>query len=532
MIRSIAALAAVFVLAAGARGDVLTHKDGRRIEGTITSEADGKIKIKTEFGELEFARADITRVEKGKTRATEFSEREAACKTAEDYYQLGLWAQQKRMTRDTKRCMSKALELDPRHTLAHQFFGHVLYKGDWLTPEERDKRQRADEEADMKARGLVRYQDRWVTPDEQSHLEKNEVLVDGKWLAFDAAQRTKGLELFESAWLPRAEALARIDVAAAEKAANLTFQRFLGPDAIVCGPQSLDELKAIADGLAVGRAWFDTTFQSKPGLELFGGRLAEFYMFSVNEPYVGTVDHFASLTTTVPPGWADVVKKTHGYLWWDPYPLSSVRQWNRSADDVVGHDYHHWGHLLLNRLGYDGRLLPPWFDEGVAALLEFRSHQRNSVFCRGQKGDPPVGPSTGGMPPKKGGTKAGKAPVGTTAVTPFDPKAMREGNWRGALVAGLSDLPAFDKLASLQFNELESADIAASMGIVEWLEAQSPGALRRFLDVLRKTAPLAPTRVLPNSFERERVYQEAFQSAAGMGWKEADQAWRRWIASK
>jgi hypothetical protein len=70
------------------------------------------------------------------------------------------------------------------------------------------------------------------------------------------------------------------------------------------------------------------------------------------------------------------------------------------------------------------------------------------------------------------------------------------------------------------------------MGIVEWIESRGPGSLRRFHDVLRKTAPPAPTRVLPNSFDRERVYDEAFKAATGLGWKEADQAWRRWITAK
>ena len=109
---------------------------------------------------------------------------------------------------------------------------------------------------------------------------------------------------------------------------------------------------------------------------------------------------------------------------------------------------------------------------------------------------------------------------------------MRDGNWRAALVAGMKELPAFDQLASLQFNELESSDIAASMGIVEWLESRGPDALRAFLDVLRRTAPPSPKRVLSTSGERERVYEEAFKAAAGMGWKEADQAWRQWIASR
>lgn len=521
------------VLVAHARADVLVHKDGRRIEGTVISEADGKIRFRATFGELEFPRADVVRIEKGKTRQQELADRESACKTAEDYYQLGLWAKEQKLAGDAKRCMAKAIELDKKHAGAHQFFGHVEYKGDWMTPEERDQRQKADLEADMLARGLVRFQDRWVTPDEKAHLEKNEVLVDGAWIPFADAQRKRGLEEFDGTWLPRSEAIARGHAKDVEALAKIPMQKLITPDALLCGPQSQERLEEIGAGLTKGRAWFDATFQSKPGLELFGGRLAEFYMFQSNPPYLDTIAHFGSLTKSVGGNWAESVQNSHGFLWWDPYPLSSVRQWARGYDDVVGHDYHHWGHLLLNRLGYDGRLLPPWYDEGVAALLEYRTHQHNSVFCRALRSPPPPGPSTGGTPPRKGETKGSRGSASsTTKVAPLDPKAMREGKWRDALVAGMSELPPFDQLASREFNELESADIAASMAIVEWIESRGEGALRRFHDVLRKTAEPAPVRVLPNAILRERVYQEAFQSAVGMGWKEADAAWRQWITTR
>lgn len=523
--------------AAWAQADVIVHKDGRRIEGTITSEAGGKLKIKTSFGELEFARADIVSIERGKTTAQDYADREKACKTAEDFYQLGLWAQKKLMYAETRACMKKATELDPHHALAQQFFGRVLYKGEWMSPEDRDKKQKSDEEAEMLALGLVRWQDqdgnvRWVTPDEKAHLDKHEVLVEGKWIPFEVAQHLKGLQEFDHRWLPAAEAFARADEAIVEGITHVHYHVVLSDDACLAGPQSEDDLQAVAAGLNRGREWFDATLQSAPGLGLFGGRRAEFYLFTSNDEYVNTVDHFASLTTTVTPEWAEAVKKTHGFLWWDPYPLSSARQWNRPEDDLVGHCYHHWGHLLLNRLGYDGRLLPPWFDEGFAAVMEFRVHERNAVYCRGMKGEKPDGPTTGGGAPHKNDTKAGKAPAKTAPVAPFDPKAMRNGQWKAALAAGISEVPAFDELASLQFNELEMSDIAASMGIVQWLESLGPGTLRKFLDVLRKDAPPSPTRVHALSWERDNMYDEAFKAAAGMTRKEADAAWRTWLAKK
>jgi hypothetical protein len=384
----------------------------------------------------------------------------------------------------------------------------------------------------------VRWQDkdgnaRWVTPEEKAHFDKNEVQVEGKWIPFELAQHLKGLQEFDGRWLPAAEAFARADEAMVEGITKAHYHVVLSDDALLAGPQSEEELQSVAAGLNRGREWFDAAFQVPPGLDLFGGRRAEFYLFTSNDEYMNTVEHFASLTTTLPPGWGDAVKQTHGFMWWDPYPLSSARQWNRTPEDLVGHCYHHWGHLLLNRLGYDGRLLPPWFDEGVAALMEYRVHEHNAVFCRGMKNEKLSGPTTGGGVPHKGGdTRAAKVPVKAAPMVPFDPKAMRNGQWKAALVAGLAEAPAFDDLVALQFNELESADIAASMGIVQWLESRGPGTLRKFLDVLRKHAPKSPTRVHERDYERSIMYDEAFKEAVGMNRTEADAAWRTWVAAK
>ena len=516
-----------------ARADVLTTKDGRRMEGKVISETPSAVRFRTGAGEVEIPRAQIESLVTGKTKDEELSEKEKAAKTADEMFQVARWAGEKSLKSQEKRLMKRVLELEAEHAGANQFFGRVLWKGDWLEVPERDRRAREEEEATMLARGLVRFQDRWVTSEEHVHLAQGEELIGGVWMSFADAQRTRGLEEHDGKWLPRAEAFARNDVAAAAKVANQPGNLVLGPDAIVAGPQDEEMLLGILDGLAKGRGWFDSTFQSPAGLELFGGRLAEFYLFESDDAYLATIPHFGSLTKTVSAAWAESVKKTYGFLWWDPYPLSSARRWKRDEKDVVGHCFHHWGHLLLNRLGYDGRLLPPWFDEGLASILEHRIHGRNDVFCRGsRKNDPrPTGPSTGGgNPPPKPGTKVGKGGASTRAIAPFDPKAMQDGAWLAALQAGLGQVPQFDDLASLQFGELETADIASAMAIVQWLETRGPGSLRRFHDELRKRAPPQPQRVLDSTALRIACYEAAFRAAAGVGIKEADQAWRAWAA--
>jgi hypothetical protein len=91
-------------------------------------------------------------------------------------------------------------------------------------------------------------------------------------------------------------------------------------------------------------------------------------------------------------------------------------------------------------------------------------------------------------------------------------------------------VPKFDNLSQLEFANLELVDIATGMAIVEWLEKQKDGqGLRAFHDELRHGSPKSPDRVISDANQRHAVYDRAFQAAAGMNWRDADQAWRRWF---
>lgn len=507
-------IVALLVAASPAAGDVFVLKDGRRIEGTLVKEEAGVLIVKTGVGELRFARADVVEVVSKKTPAEEFDARFKAATSAEDFFQAGEYAQSKKLKREATKAWNRAIELDPDHVGARGRLGFVLYKGAWLTPQERDARARADEDAEMAARGLVRHGDAWVTVEDKAKLDAGLVLFEGKWIPFADAQRKLGLELYEGTWIPRPAALARNDFAAVVAIAGPQLGASFTDDAMIAGPYPLEFLQSIGESTRTTRAWFDQAWRSPPGLALFGGRMAELYAFGRDPaPFTQTVPHFAAMTTTVPPGWAEAVAKSHGYFFIDPFPLSSARQWQRGEVDIAGHCLHHWGHLLVGRLGYDGRLLPAWYEEAVACLTEARGHARNAVFCRGT-----LIATTG--------TSAGRTQVA------FDPARFREGGWKEFLRAAFEQklVPGFDRLAQQEFASLELVDIAAGMAIVEWLSTQKEGAgLRLFHDEVRRGAPKSPQRVIPDSFPRQAHYDRAFQAAAGLNWRDADQAWRRWF---
>ena len=265
--------------------------------------------------------------------------------------------------------------------------------------------------------------------------------------------------------------------------------------------------------LVIGRKWFNEHWDVKPGLRLYNDRLAEFYVFDAQSDlqYEKSVDFIAERSTFIPEGWSDSVKRTFGFVWIDPITTSSARQRNRDLGDLIGHCYHHFGHLMLSRHAYKGRMLPPWYEEGMAALTELRIHDENLVFCRS---------SFSGFE----GTQS------STGREDFDDGIMRDGSWRQALkkVIERGQARPFDKLAQLEFSQLELIDIAQSMAIVEWLEHQ-PNALPKFHKALRRSAPPAPERVIRTGYERQQAYDQAFQEALGIGFRQADREWRQWF---
>jgi hypothetical protein len=507
---------AVGLLALGAAADVLHMKDGRTVEGHVLEETASVVRIKTVLGVLEFKRAEIERIERKKGDVQEYDERFARAKTGDEFHALGLWAEQKRMRKHSKQAMQQAVQVEPMHEAANLWLGNVLHEGRWMTPEERELLVAAAQEAEQRARGLVPYGGRWVTPEDKARLEQGLLLVDGEWLTFEESQRRLGLEEHEGRWIERTEALARGHCSRAEELAGLEFGVHVNEQTLVAGTVPADMLVTIGGGLLVGRRWFDQQLHVTPGLELLAGRRAEFYLFStVSEPYEATLEYFAGLTPTLPEGWAAAAKNSFGFFWTDPWAMSSARQWHRGQEELVGHCFHHWGHMLLCRLGYDGRLLPPWYEEAFASLMEFQIHHKNAVFCRAR-------------------TMASTGTVSVRTTRVFDPKMMRDGKWREALKLGIEadQVLSIDKLYQRDFSDLEVLDIATGMGILEWIDSHGPEALPKFHAIVRGSAPKSPARILGIAGERVAANELGFKTATGLGYREADRAWKRWFLGR
>jgi hypothetical protein len=516
---ALAALALVLT-AARARADYLVLDDGRRVDGKIVAESAKEVRIKTSVGELTFKRESIVELKHEKTRDEVYAERLAVCKTAEDRYQLGLWCEEQKLPKRAEENFGKAIELDPDHAGARAKLGFVRYADQWMTPAQRDQRMAEERADEMRAKGLVEHEGRWVTPEAKEKLAQGMMLVDGRWVTRDEALKLQGLAEYRGTPMPRAKALALTAADGFAALAPEAGQRYVGEAAVLIGTLPEDELKALDEALVRTRAWFDGAYGVEPGLKLFNGRLPEFYVFGFGQDaaYSSSADWVAGRSSFIPAGWAEAVKRILGFTWIDPIPISSARQGPRGPADLSGHCYHHMGHLMLESLGYDGRLLPPWYVEGVASLAELRTHDENKVFCRSSF-----------SPPNPEGTRSGSEETRAD----FGEQMMRDGSWREELARLLKEGPArpFDRLAQLEFSQLQLVDIAQSMAIVEWLESR-PGALPAFHKELRARAPAAPARVLTVSKQRQDAYNAAFKAAVGLDYRSADAEWKRWFLSR
>jgi len=99
--------------------------------------------------------------------------RKKAGESSQAQYELGYWCEQNRLMDLAKLHYEAALALDSDNESAHKKLGHVKADGVWLT--------RDDLTA---AQGLVKYKGRWMTPEEKAKREEAEKVsaAQGSWV--------------------------------------------------------------------------------------------------------------------------------------------------------------------------------------------------------------------------------------------------------------------------------------------------------------------------------------------------------------
>ncbi len=497
-------LAAALPLLAGfLLRDVVETRDGRRLEGKVVEESAERLVVETPFGRVELAREEVLSIRRGPTPVEEYAARRAKARTAEDHHALALFCRSKGLSRQAREEFKEAVRLDPGHEGANRALGRVLFEGKWVSPAERDALAARREEEAFRAKGLVPHEGRWVTPEEKEAIEKGLVLHEGRWLPEVEAMAAKGFIRREGTWIPRplGEALDAVDRAG--EATGTALRASATEHFVTAGPYEEAFLKEIGEGAERVLAYFDRVFGAGAAEEGLRSQRAELYLFEDVATYAKAASHFASGTTTVGTAWVEYAKRANGFVLYEPRPISVAARLGRERDALVGHTLHHVGHLLLNRRAPNGRLLPPWYDEGFACLGEFAAISANTVFCRA----PAVESGGGYVRPR----------VARTGAEP-DPNRLAAGKWREELRRAIwaGALPPFEPVLRREISEITLLEILLSMAAVERLSAAGTEGVSRLHARIRRGMPPSPRRTLdPN--DSRALHEAAFLEAVGLG---------------
>jgi len=502
-------------LAAAASADVVLTTDGRRLEGKIVEESADVVVVETPLGRIPVERREIRAIERGPSPWEVYAERRSKASSAEQHFSLAQWCAEKGLTKERRESLLEAVRLEPDHAQARAALGHVSFEGKWMPRRERDRLLEEREETSARRNGLVRHEGRWVTPEEKAAREKGLVLLDGQWMTEEQAARAQGLVPYEGRWMPAAEARARSRVEACARAAGVTLRPVLTEHFVVAGPYEEEFLRKIGDDSEKVHGAFDRIFGPGAADAALAGRRAELFLFDLAPEYGGAVDHLSAGNPTVNARWAELVKSAWGFVLYDPDPISVAVRLGRDRGDLHGHSLHHVGHILVNLRTYEGRLLPPWYDEGFAALVEQQATGGNTVFCRAS-----------GTDPAEYGRRKGAA-----EGSGVDRKSLLEGHWRKELAAAAArgGLTPLATVVRRQVSELTLVEVLEAMAVIEDLAGAGPAAISRFHATIREGMPPAPVRVPPGTACRE-LHDAAFGAGCGLTVDGVDRRLRETIA--
>jgi hypothetical protein len=156
---------AIVVIGSPARGDKITIRGGGQIKGKLIPDKahPGQFLYIGEVGKtpMSFTKDQIVQVTPEKSVLDEYVVRLAKERpTTAAEFELGLWCEENKLLDLAQVHYDLTLKRDSNFGAAHKKLGHVMMGGRWLN---------ADEVKE--AQGMVKYKGRWITPEEKERRE-------------------------------------------------------------------------------------------------------------------------------------------------------------------------------------------------------------------------------------------------------------------------------------------------------------------------------------------------------------------------
>ena len=152
----------LMLFAASAVADDVILKDGRAFSGKVVDEGK-RYTVVDRDRKFAVSKAEVARVV---SKPSFMDEYEARLKRlpyddAEAIFEFGRWLAENEWPTRAGRAYEEVLELDPDHRGARRALGYKLYEGEWVSPEELNRRM-----------GLVLFEGRWYTKHDLAQLKK------------------------------------------------------------------------------------------------------------------------------------------------------------------------------------------------------------------------------------------------------------------------------------------------------------------------------------------------------------------------
>ncbi|MHC4816655.1 MAG: tetratricopeptide repeat protein, partial [Planctomycetota bacterium] len=143
----------LLLFAASAVADDVILKDGRVLSGKVVDEGK-RFTVVDRDRKYAVPKSEVASLVEKQSFMDEYEARLAKLPydDPEAIFEFGRWLAESEWPSRAARAYEEVLELDPEHRGARRALGYKLYEGEWVGPEELNRRQ-----------GLVKFEGRWYT---------------------------------------------------------------------------------------------------------------------------------------------------------------------------------------------------------------------------------------------------------------------------------------------------------------------------------------------------------------------------------
>jgi len=442
-------------------------KDGTRLEGKVLRKDEKVVVIKTTFdGTQTVARSAVASINENVPPLREqLAYRASTAKTTEERWDLYGWAKKRGFAKELHYILEAIVDLSPDDKKAHKLMGHKKVAGKWMTPAQEKAWLAEQFAAAQRAKGLVEYEGGWVTPEERDAREKGLRKDGDDWVTEEEWHTRRGEKFVGGAWikvgLKEGKALsARV---ARESRVKVAYHWSPHFDAISEISPELTQrvLDASEKAYAVVRRTLKPTGDDYPeGVE----ERIKLALMKKLPGYVRFSKWFdkAYDADSLLPGFVKFRTRQHAWWWVQDTRWTANYQFPNTDKTFVSNVVHNVGLIALTRYKANYAFPSVWLREGFSYYVEMASLGYSLSFSLG---------------------RGGSAGAGETGPVWAD-----SAKWRQALkqVVAEGQDPPLRRMGKMTVDQFRYQELVKAWSVVEFLVRWDPVRFKRFIDLSKE----------------------------------------------